>query len=96
MGRFDITPEVAAQWRAKFREAVQGHLDEEVQAAGTFRTTGSGTKYAISKTQAGALAYGAASLLGKSTPDCRLPIAPLSDASRETVRRAMSEAGLLS
>ena len=38
----------------------------------------------------------AASLLGKSSPDCRLPIAPLSDASRETVRRAMIEAGLLS
>ena len=38
----------------------------------------------------------AASLLGKSSPDCRLPIAPLSDASRETVRRAIIEAGLLS
>ena len=41
-------------------------LDEEVLAVGTFRTTGSGTKYAISKTQAGALAYGAAHLMGKA------------------------------
>lgn len=65
MGRFDITPEVAEEWRGKFRDSVQAHLDEEVEAVGTFRTTGSGTKYAISKTQAGALAYGAASLLGK-------------------------------
>ena len=32
---------------------------------GTFRATGSGTKYAISKTQAGALAYGAATLIGR-------------------------------
>jgi len=37
----------------------------------------------------------AASLLGKSAPDCRLPIAPLSEASRETVRKAMAQVGLL-
>ena len=65
MGRFDITPEVAAEYRHKFRDAVQPHVDEEVLAVGTFRTTGSGTKYAISKTQAGALAYGAAGLIGR-------------------------------
>ena len=66
MGRFDISPEVAEEYRGKFREAVQPMLDEEVLAVGTFRTTGSGTKYAISKTQAGALAYGAAHLMGKA------------------------------
>jgi hypothetical protein len=65
MGRFDISPEVAEEYRGKFRDAVQPQLDEDVLAVGTFRTTGSGTKYAISKTQAGALAYGAASLMGK-------------------------------
>ena len=65
MGRFDISPEVAEEYRAKFHDAVAPHLDEEVLAVGTFRTTGSGTKYAISKAQAGALAYGAASLMGK-------------------------------
>jgi hypothetical protein len=65
MGRFDISPEVAEEYRGKFRDAVQPQLDEEVLAVGTFRTTGSGTKYAISKTQAGALAYGAASMIGK-------------------------------
>lgn len=65
MGRFDISPEVAEEYRRKFRDGVQAELEEEVLAAGTFRTTGSGTKYAISKTQAGALAYGAASLMGK-------------------------------
>ena len=66
MGRFDISPEVAEEYRGKFREAVQPMLDEEVLAVGTFRTTGSGTKYAISKAQAGALAYGAAHLMGKA------------------------------
>jgi hypothetical protein len=66
VGRFDISPEVAEEYRGKFREAVQPLLDEEVLAVGTFRTTGSGTKYAISKTQAGALAYGAAHLMGKA------------------------------
>jgi hypothetical protein len=65
MGRFDISPEVAEEYRGKFRDAVQPQVDEEVLVVGTFRTTGSGTKYAISKTQAGALAYGAASLIGK-------------------------------
>ena len=65
MGRFDISPEVAAEYRQKFRDTVQPHVDEEVLAVGTFRTTGSGTKYAISKTQAGALVYGATSLLGR-------------------------------
>jgi hypothetical protein len=65
MGRFDISPEVAEEYRGKFREAVMPHLSDEILAVGTFRTTGSGTKYAISKTQAGALLYGAASLVGK-------------------------------
>jgi len=66
MGRFDISPEVAEEYRTKFREAVSPHVDEEVLAVGTFRTTGSGQKYAISKLQAGALVYGAAAKLGKA------------------------------
>ncbi len=37
----------------------------------------------------------AASLLGKCAPDCRLPIAPLAETSRETVRKAMVQVGLL-
>jgi hypothetical protein len=65
MGRFDISPAVADEYRAKFRESVQEHLHEDVLAVGTFRTTGSGTKYAISKAQAGALVYGAAALVGR-------------------------------
>ena len=65
MGRFDISPEVAEEYRGKFRQAVAPHLDEEVLAVGTFRTTGSGTKFAISKARGGALAYGAAHLMGK-------------------------------
>ena len=65
MGRFDISPEVAEEYRAKFREAVMPHLSDEILAVGTFRTTGSGTKFAISKTQAGALVYGAASMIGR-------------------------------
>jgi hypothetical protein len=66
MGRFDISPEVAEEYRTKFRESVRPHLDEEVLAVGTFRTTGSGQKFAISKLQAGAAVYGAASKLGKA------------------------------
>jgi 4-hydroxy-tetrahydrodipicolinate synthase len=38
----------------------------------------------------------AASLLGKCEPDCRLPIAPLGDAGKDTVRRAMVAVGLIS
>ena len=37
----------------------------------------------------------AASLLGKSTERCRLPLAPLMDATRTKVRAAMTEVGLL-
>ena len=37
----------------------------------------------------------AASLLGHGTDHCRLPIAPLAEASRAKVRAAMTEAGLL-
>ena len=66
MGRFDISPEVAEEYRTKFREAVRPFVNEEVLAVGTFRTTGSGQKFAISKLQAGALVYGAASKLGKA------------------------------
>ena len=66
MGRFDISPEVAQEYRAKFNEAVRPFLSEEVLAVGTFRTTGSGTKFGISKLQAGALVYGAAHLTGKA------------------------------
>jgi 4-hydroxy-tetrahydrodipicolinate synthase len=37
----------------------------------------------------------AASLLGRCSPETRLPLAPLSEASKETVRRAMTTAGLI-
>ncbi|PWC52815.1 4-hydroxy-tetrahydrodipicolinate synthase [Azospirillum sp. TSO22-1] len=37
----------------------------------------------------------AASLLGKCTPDVRLPLVPASDAAREAVREAMTKAGVL-
>ena len=66
MGRFDISPEVAEEYRTKFRDSVKPHLDEDVLAVGTFRTTGSGQKFAISKLQAGAAIYGAASKLGRA------------------------------
>jgi len=65
MGRFDISPEVAEEWRVKYRDSVEPHVDDEVLAVGAFRPTGAGSKYAISKMQVGALAYGAASLMGK-------------------------------
>jgi hypothetical protein len=66
MGRFDISPEVAEEYRTKFRDGVSPFVGDEVLAVGTFRTTGSGQKYAISKLQAGALVYGAASKLGRA------------------------------
>jgi hypothetical protein len=65
MGRFDISPEVAEEWRGKYKASVEPHVDGEVLAVGPFRPTGAGTKMAISKTQVGALAYGAAHLMGK-------------------------------
>src|SRR4029079_13456318 len=61
----DITPEVAEEWREKYRSSVEPHVDGEVLAVGAFRPTGAGTKMRISKAQVGALAYGAAHLMGK-------------------------------
>src|SRR4051795_5543998 len=66
MGRFDISPEVAEEWRGKYKASIEPHVDGEVLAVGAFRPTGAGTKMAISKLQVGALAYGAAHKLGKS------------------------------
>src|SRR3954469_4152752 len=66
MGRFDITPQVAEEWRGKYKASVEPHVDGEVLAVGAFRPAGAGTKMAISKLQVGALAYGAAHKLGKS------------------------------
>ena len=37
----------------------------------------------------------AVSVLGKCAPDVRLPLVALSDAGRETVRRAMAAVGLI-
>ena len=65
MGRFDISPEVAEEWREKYKVSVAPHVDGEVLAVGPFRPTGAATKMAISKAQVGALAYGAAHLMGK-------------------------------
>ena len=65
MGRFDISPEVAEEYRTKYRESVQPHVDDEVLAVGPFRPTGAGTKMGISKLQVGALAYGATHMMGK-------------------------------
>ena len=44
---------------------MQPHIGEQVLAVGTFRTTGSGTRYGISKLQIGALAYAASSMASK-------------------------------
>jgi hypothetical protein len=66
MGRFEISPELAEEWREKYRSSVEPHVDGEVLAVGAFRPTGAGTKMAISKFQVGALAYGAAHKIGKS------------------------------
>ena len=65
MGRFDISPEMAEEWREKYKASVASHVDGEVLAVGAFRPTGAGTKMAISKLQLGGLAYGAAHMAGK-------------------------------
>ena len=48
----------------------------------------------FAETSPGPVKY-AASLLGHGTEHCRLPLAPLADATRTKVRSAMSQAGLL-
>ena len=48
----------------------------------------------FSETSPGPVKY-AASLLGKTSERCRLPLAPVTDATRARVRAAMTEVGLL-
>jgi 4-hydroxy-tetrahydrodipicolinate synthase len=48
----------------------------------------------FSETSPGPVKF-AASLLGKTTERCRLPLAPLMGPTRERVRAAMTEVGLL-
>jgi 4-hydroxy-tetrahydrodipicolinate synthase len=48
----------------------------------------------FSETSPGPVKY-AASLLGKTSEKCRLPLAPLMEATRGRVRAAMTEVGLL-
>jgi 4-hydroxy-tetrahydrodipicolinate synthase len=48
----------------------------------------------FAETSPGPVKY-AASLLGHGTPFCRLPLAPIGEATAERVRGAMSQAGLL-
>jgi 4-hydroxy-tetrahydrodipicolinate synthase len=48
----------------------------------------------FSETSPGPVKF-AASLLGKTTERCRLPLAPPTSATRERVRAAMTEVGLL-
>jgi 4-hydroxy-tetrahydrodipicolinate synthase len=48
----------------------------------------------FAETSPGPVKY-AASLLGKTAPICRLPLAPISEATAARVHTAMTEAGLL-
>ncbi len=49
----------------------------------------------FSETSPGPVKFAASSLLGKTTERCRLPLAPLMGPTRERVRAAMTEVGLL-
>jgi 4-hydroxy-tetrahydrodipicolinate synthase len=48
----------------------------------------------FAETSPGPVKY-AASLLGRGTEHCRLPLAPLGEATKTRMRAAMAEAGLL-
>jgi 4-hydroxy-tetrahydrodipicolinate synthase len=48
----------------------------------------------FTETSPGPVKY-AASLLGRSSEFCRLPLAPIAEATRTKVRAAMTEVGLL-
>src|SRR5262249_24805931 len=66
MGRFDISPQMAEEWRAKYRSSVEPHVDGEVLAGGAFPPTSAGPEMAVSKMQVGAPAPRAAPMEGKN------------------------------
>ncbi len=66
MGRFDISNETAAEYREKFRRLAQEKVAEPVIAVAPFRRGGAASNFAISKSQIGALVYGANSLRNKN------------------------------
>ena len=50
---FQVDEDQADEWRQKFKELVQPHVDEEVVAAGPFRRGGAAGQYALSKAGGG-------------------------------------------
>lgn len=65
MGMFEMSDEAVAEYRSHVHELARGLVDEPVVAAGVFRRGGAAAKMGISHAGVGALAYGAAALIGK-------------------------------
>jgi hypothetical protein len=61
---FSLDDQQAEEWKQKFRELAQAHVDEEVIAAGPFRRGGAASQYALSKA-GGGLPYAIGSLINK-------------------------------
>ena len=63
---FQLDEAQAAEWREKFRELAQQHVDEDVIVAGPFRRGGGASQYALSKA-GGGIPYAIGSLVNKKS-----------------------------
>ena len=65
MGLFDVSEADAVEWKEKFRQIAQEHVDEPVIAAAPFRRGGAGAQMVTSKAGLGAVVYAGIGLFQK-------------------------------
>ena len=84
----NVAPRLCSEMHAAWQE---GRVDEAISIQDRLLPLHDAL---FSETSPGPVKF-AASLLGKTSERCRLPLAPLAEATRQRVRAAMSEVGLL-
>ncbi|MGB7588427.1 MAG: hypothetical protein WBM00_06925 [Solirubrobacterales bacterium] len=66
MGMFEMSPEQVTEWRQKYRDLVEPHVNgEDVLSAAAFRRGGATASMAASKAQMGGIVYAAVKLFNK-------------------------------
>ncbi len=84
----NVAPRLCSEMHAAWQE---GRVDEAISIQDRLLPLHDAL---FSETSPGPVKF-AASLLGKTSERCRLPLAPLAEATRQRVRAAMTEVGLL-
>ena len=92
-GCISVTANIAPRLCAAMQDCVAGRAREGRH--GDTEPAGAAARCAVLRDQPGAGKVRARRLLGKTSEHCRLPLAPIMEATRAKVRAAMTEVGLL-